>query len=943
MTTRDLRSGSGGKDSRPSVLDTGRSERGSSRQEDPPVTQVGRYLLIKKLGEGGMGVVYSAYDPDLDRKVALKLLHSDGRTDPELARARLQREAQAMARISHPNVIPIFDVGVWGAQVFLAMEMVDGGTLGSWMKEGAHPWRLVLEKFLDAGRGLQAAHAAGLVHRDFKPANVLMSREGRVYVTDFGLARQVGDSGREEDFLPEEAQELVPSDRRMLETQLTQSGLVMGTPNYMSPEQFQGADLDSRSDQFSFCVALYWALYGKRAFEPARMRAYSNSSRLLKEKNSKQLSSPSSSSSQSEPTSPMRVRQTAPVTPPARARELVQAAPVERIIQEPPREVKVPTWVRNALMRGLELESGARFQSMAALLDALSQEQRLLKRRKWVTGMTTAAVGLAVAGGVAYQRTQVCAGAGTPMDTTWSPEARQRLQASFLATNQPFAQEMATRVTQALGTYATAWRAQSVEACEATRMHGSQPEELFTRRVGCLERRRQDFRALVGLMGEADPKLVERSLDAAHSLPALQECSNVEALAEQQRLPSDPGKRAEIARLDEQLSEVKALLAAGRIKGAAEKVQPLEERIQATGHLPLLAEMRFHQGAIQAQLGRAPEASRLLSQAVYDAAAGRADRMMAYTLIRLLFVEGKLKHFDQADNWAGLAEAALRRMGGDPEMMGDLLANRSTLAVEQQRFPEARKLLEEARALRERALATDDPKRAHTTFNLGRLLVDMGDLEKGVELLENALVQTRAALGPRHPDLERRHSTLSAALRKVGRPAQALEHARTSADIAEFLFGKDTPQLALRLDEIAMCLSDLKRHEEALKVYEQALDMKRKSLPSDDSDLSYSYDGVGQELLKLGRPQEAIAPLRQSVAFEDLDPDTLAESNFALARALWETGKKTEARAEAARAREQFQAAGLEPRVADVDTWVKSLPVTREVRPVRHMRRTSSR
>ncbi|WP_239576809.1 serine/threonine-protein kinase [Archangium primigenium] len=929
-----MRSGSGGRDSRPSVLDTGRSERGTSREE-LPVTQVGRYLLLKKLGEGGMGVVYSAYDPDLDRKVALKLLHSDGRTDPELARARLQREAQAMARISHPNVIPIFDVGVWGAQVFLAMELVDGGTLGSWMKEGQHPWRLVLEKYLDAGRGLQAAHAAGLVHRDFKPANVLMSREGRVYVTDFGLARQVGESGRETDFLPEEAQEFITEDRRMLEAQLTQSGLVMGTPNYMSPEQFQGSDLDARSDQFSFCVALYFALYGKRAFEPSRMRAYSNSSRLKAQNAAR-------TDSLSEPTSPMR-RQTAPVTPRGQPKELVQAEVQERIIQEPPRDVKLPGWVRDALMRGLELTPGARYPSMAALLDALSQEQRRLKRRNWVVGATAAAVGLGVVGGIVYQGSQVCADAGAPMTTTWSPDARQRLEASFLATELPFAQEMATRVSQTLDHYAESWRAQSVEACVATRKLGSQPEELFTRRAACLERRRQDLGALVGLMSQADPRLVERSLDAAHALPTLQECSDAEALADQQRLPSDPGKREEIARAQTELSEVKALLATGRLKVAAEKVQPLEERVQTTGYLPLLAELHLQQGALNAQMGKAPEATRLLTQALFDAEAGRADRLRAYTLIRLSFMEGRLKHYDQAESWAGLAEASLRRMGGDAEMLGDLQANRGTLAQEQKRFPEALRLLEEARSLRERALASDDPKNAHSSFNLGRLLVDMGDVDKGVEMLEKALVQTRTALGPQHPDVERRHSSLSASLRKLGRPGPALEHARAAAEIARVLFGEDSPQLAIRLDEIGMCLSDLKRHEEALKVYEQALAMKRKGLPPDDSDLSYSLDGVGQELLKLGRPQEAIAPLRASVAFEDLDPDSLAESNFSLARALWETGQHTEARAEAARARGQFEEAGLEPRVGDVDAWLKSLPPLPEIHTARHVRPKRSR
>jgi serine/threonine protein kinase len=163
--------------------------------EGPALTgqgpRVARYTLLKEVGQGGMGVVYAAYDPGLDRKVALKLLRpGGGRWDRAQARARLQREAQAMAGISHPNVTPVFDVGQHQEQVFVAMEFFDGGTLREWLQQ-QHSWREVLSFFLQAGQGLMAAHDAALIHRDFKPANVLISQSGRVCVSDFGLARPV--------------------------------------------------------------------------------------------------------------------------------------------------------------------------------------------------------------------------------------------------------------------------------------------------------------------------------------------------------------------------------------------------------------------------------------------------------------------------------------------------------------------------------------------------------------------------------------------------------------------------------------------------------------------------------------------------------------------------------------------------------------------------------
>jgi eukaryotic-like serine/threonine-protein kinase len=911
---KESKSRSKGKSTRESALNTGRSrsQRGRAPEDVPPVSQVGRYLLLERLGQGGMGVVYAAFDPDLDRKVALKLLQTEGQAATETARARLLREAQAMARVSHPNVIPIFDVGMWGDQVFLAMELADGGTLSGWLEEG-HSWREVLERFLAAGRGLQAAHEAGLVHRDFKPANVLVSRAGRVYVTDFGLALQVGAPEQEEDTLSEEARQLLPPERRMLEANLTQTGVVLGTPNYMSPEQYQGREVDTRSDQFSFCAALYWGLYRKRAFETSRMRAFATSR-----------------------SQPDALARTEPMEP--------EPIPTD-LIQEPPRDKKVPAWVRQALMRGLALEPSARFPSMKELLEALSQEQRRVKRQRWVAAACTAAVALAVVGGTGYRQSQLCTGAGELMAGVWEPAAKGKLEAAFLATGRPFAKETAARVSGVLEEYAAAWTRQRTEACEATRVHGTQPEELLSRRVVCLERRRKDLGALVGLLSEADGAVVEKALDAAHALPALQECADAESLSEQQRLPSDPAKRADIARLEERLAEVKAMVDSGRYPAALEKAGQLEAPVLATGHLPLVAELRFHLGWLQEQLGESAEASKLLSRAAYDAEAGRADRLKVSILNKLLFVEDGQQHFGQAEGWGGLAEATLRRLGGDPLLESDVLVNRANLAISQERLPEARALLEQARQIHAKVLPAGHPKRARTTFLLGRVMRDMGEYAQALPLLEEALKQTEASVGAMHPDMARRHVMMSWTLRDMGQHAKALEHARAAARIREATFGKDSLPTAETLDEVGMCLLELERYEEALPIYEAALAAKRKALPPEEMLLQPSYDGVGQALLGLKREREAVEPLKQAVTFTSAPPDLLAVSGFALARALWVSGQQPEARAEAARARERFTQAGLAPRVSEVDAWLESLPKeeTKKEKPKRRLAKPSRR
>jgi len=217
---------------------------------DETSRQIGRFTVLGLVGRGGLGEVYAAYDPELDRRVALKVLaHADDRS----GLARLRREAMAMARLSHPNVARVFDVGTIDSRLFIAMEFIRGQTLRAWLAEQPRAWREVRDVFLAAGQGLAAAHREGIIHRDFKPDNVLIDEEGRARVVDFGLAIPADESIRTADDNPgADPEPLDPS-----------SG---GTPAYMAPEQNLGHPSDARADQFSFCVALFEALYGRRPF-----------------------------------------------------------------------------------------------------------------------------------------------------------------------------------------------------------------------------------------------------------------------------------------------------------------------------------------------------------------------------------------------------------------------------------------------------------------------------------------------------------------------------------------------------------------------------------------------------------------------------------------------------------------------------------------------------
>ena len=300
----------------------------------PPV-HIGRYVVLGTIGQGGMGVVYRAYDPQLDRKVALKLVHVDASAPRRhRARARLLREGQAMARVAHPNVVPVFDSGTHGEDVFIAMEYVDGTTLREWLRSKPRRWREIVAVCSDAARGLAAAHHAKLLHRDFKPGNVLVAAEGasekfRARVLDFGLARALEQRDASSDDLPEDTG---ASSGEPLAAGLTELGAVVGTPAYMAPERLSGGVGDERSDQYSFAVALYEALAGRHPFPVPAGRA------------------------------PRRFLAVAPLTP-------------------PPRIAAVPRWLDRVVARGLAAEPDDRWPSMDAFIAALGDDPWIRVRR----------------------------------------------------------------------------------------------------------------------------------------------------------------------------------------------------------------------------------------------------------------------------------------------------------------------------------------------------------------------------------------------------------------------------------------------------------------------------------------------------------------------------------------------------------------------------------
>ncbi|MCA9700008.1 MAG: serine/threonine protein kinase, partial [Myxococcales bacterium] len=488
-------------------------------------------------------------------KVAIKILRpKTGRSEDarEAAAARLQREAKAMAKLTHPNVVTIHDVGVHEGQVWLAMEFVAGGTLREWVDAGPRPFAEVWPRFRSAGLGLAAAHQAGLVHRDFKPANVLVGSDGRVQVTDFGLARLEGDEDASE---PSAIRELGPAARVTssitLSSRVTQTGAFVGTPAYMAPEQFAGGLADARSDQFAFAVTLWEALCGERPFVADSAHA-------------------------------------------------LMFAVLQAKLREPPRTADMSRSVRAALGRALAREPKDRFESMTELLAALEPKQR---SRGLVLGVfATLALGL-VAGGLwlGGDEPQVaapteCRGDDPALAAQWNGERRKALKTQLAGLDAPYAKDSAERTVAALDDWAERYRLARVAACEDTHLRGIQSEQLLDQRTLCLDRRVRRMGEVLTVLEAADVDTLGRANTLVDSLDDLDDCANREALTRAGAPPEDPARRKVVADLEAAVDRAQTLRLAGRYEQAVAAAREAMASADEQDHGPTRISSRYELG-----------------------------------------------------------------------------------------------------------------------------------------------------------------------------------------------------------------------------------------------------------------------------------------------------------------------------------------------------------
>jgi tetratricopeptide (TPR) repeat protein/tRNA A-37 threonylcarbamoyl transferase component Bud32 len=752
---------------------------------------IGRYIVLGLLGKGGMGVVYSAYDPELDRKVALKLLrvaHRKKGEDLDAKRTRLLREAKAIARLSHPSVVVVYDVGTYQDQVFIAMELVDGMTAIRWRDTRKPSWKEVLRVFIDAGEGISAAHAANLIHRDFKPDNVMVTRDGKVRVMDFGLARTM-ERVTEETITPDaDADGPTMPGMRPAEPRLTNEGNVVGTPAYMPPEQYLGVT-DERSDQFSFCVSLYECIYGQHPFE-ARTSVGLTSN--------------------------------------------MQAGRVH----DAPAHTKVPLWVRKILLKGLKPRPEDRYQSMSDLLEALRRDPAIARRRWFIAGgVLLAASGLAFGVERAADSKRAFCSAGPdkvsaawelPMSGGQGPR-HTAVAKAFVATGKPYAQDAIRGVTRLLDEYAARWVGLYKDACEATHVRGEQSEELLDLRMSCLNERLSGLRALTDLFSTASSEVIEHAVDATHALTPVDGCSDVKQLKSMVP-PPDPAVRERVDGLRRELGQIKALRNAGKFVSALDRLKSVEQEARALDYRPLEAEAAAAMASANVKLGRNAEAEKLLGSALRSALASRHDDLLPEISSDLIWVVGFQNRFREAEEWSRFAQASIERSPyANPITYAWILNNTGAVFYLQKRFAEANEYWQRAYQIKAKALGPDDPDIATALGNIALVLNKLGRTSEALDASNRGLRITRQALGEEHPAFADDLSNRGEILLALNQYQEALEAYGKAEGIWEREFGPDAPSIAYALSGAGRAMMKLGNPRGARPAFERALRILEKN------------------------------------------------------------------------------------------------------------------
>lgn len=786
------------------------------------VRALGRYLILSQLGSGGMGAVYLAYDPELHRKIAIKLLKSN--TAAEAERARLLREAQAMAKLSHPNVVSIYDVGIVEGQVFVAMEFVKGGTLRTFIDAQPRSWRDIVLIYIQAARGLAAAHRANLVHRDFKPDNVLVSEEGWAKVSDFGLVRTAAEGNVEEALGLASTQ--VKDARGKDPLALTQTGALLGTPLYMSPEQFLRGTVDGRSDQFSFFVSLFEALYRVRPFVGSNVYELA------------------ASVSRGE-----RVR--------------------------PKNDAVVPRRIRAIVDRGLETDPLRRWATMdqvAALLE--SGVHSWIRRHATALLAVLAATSISVATAsslyVSPDKPGQCEkDIHDRWAKDWSAERREEIRRVAAKTNLPYVVRAWEMADATLDRFVKKWMIRWLDVCEADAA-GSGPNT--RNRLFCLEDAWSRMDGLLVLAEQGNSDVLGNIERQAAMVEASAEICDKDAdiLLQDVAPPSAP----ELYELQQELSRYLAQANSNFVpKELRQKSVDAVEKAKELGYRPLIAKAHVVAGRVADVSMELKEAVPHYESAYSLALASRFDLVAFEAAIYAVYAYARLAELEKARTWSLATEGYKDRfsgLGAARFLVFQDFTIRAEVALRESKVPEALSLSREAVEYARNNFDAQSFEVASALGNVGVALAMGGDAPQAIQLLQDSAVMLEVVKGVDFPDTLTARTNLATLRLQTGDELGALfEYQRIIAASLPHVDEAKYATLAARaynnLGTLHVKMGNL---QAGIDAYTLGREIRAKQLGEHHSDTISIAVNIADALIKDGRFATAEAELRRGLELQ---------------------------------------------------------------------------
>ncbi|MGH1343657.1 MAG: protein kinase domain-containing protein [Nannocystales bacterium] len=773
------------------------SENLLGRPEDPATLD--RFRIEHRVGSGGMGVVYAAFDPKLGRRVALKLLKPDRSSTRD--QERLVDEAKALARLNHPNIVGVHEIGTVEGRVFIAMELVEGAPLSTWLRT-PRTWKEVARVALDAGRGLVAAHESGLVHRDFKPANVMLRDDGRVVVLDFGLARTHDSFASDASTGHDAADELRES---------TLASAIAGTPAYMAPEQHLGRVATPQSDQFSFCMTMYEAAYGDRPFD-------------------------------------------------AKTRIALLEAIDQGKFRPRPKSRNVPSWFRRILERGLQPAPRDRWPSMEALLASLEGKLSPPWRRAAVP-VAVAGGAAAITFAAFADEPASCAEEALAISETWNDEVAEGIRGELQSIDHPAAAHAPGVLDAQLDAYADAWRERWETACTAGRR--TPPTDTRSLRVlACLEGQRQWLASSLELLSSPTGPVVA---DAARLVPNatnLQACDDPEQAAP----TADGQEALQLhAEVEYKVNEARTEARLGRIDGAERMLDQAAEAAAASGDDSLRSRVSLARGQLDEQRGDlvaariAFEKALLESERAHDTVA----RLSAMRRIaRHLLDSGELQ---EAARVVMRVEAAHQRFESRPWTWDtELLELRSRLAAQSRKYEEAVTLARKRLDLVRHHAPDDRDRNLRARMFVLRARMPVTEDESLDAAIGEVLEEAIALHGPVHETTALAHGYVGHRAYRAGQIEAALVAFEKALAIRERL-GTEVTGLLKVLNNVAVGYARTGEPEKAEAALDRIVEVSRANSPTYDRRLNAALVNLAGVYGGRGDYDDATRTLRESL------------------------------------------------------------------------------